>query len=192
MTPFESKVKNAFDPIAERYQMRRECSDGLIVYENETVSLALGYDSKRTYEIQVMLGLVSDKRMDERWVGLDLILNDKGIEDAAWVSGLQVGNEKDLGPVLIRLAALLAAHGVEYLEGHPEAFARAARIKERGRERYALQQRLQSARAKADQAWNKRDYLKVVASLEPLEAHLSAAEKIRLGLARNRAVKRST
>lgn len=192
MTPFELKVKRAFDPITERYHMRRRSSGESVVYENETVSLALGYDSKRTCEIQVLLGLVSDKRSDGRWLGLELILKDKGVEDAAWVAGLQVGNEKDLGLVLIRLAALLATHGAECLEGRPEVFARAARIKERGREQYALQQRLLVARAEADQAWKKRDYLKVTTSLESLEEHLSTAEKIRLKLARKRAVKRST
>lgn len=191
MTTFELEVKNAFDPIAERYHMKCESGADSVIYKNETVSLALGYDSKRTFEIQVILGRVSDRGARERLVGLELILKDKGVEDAAWVSGLQVGDGKDLRPVLIRLAALLDAHGSEYLEGRPEAYARAAGILADGREQYALRQRLLTARAEADQAWDRREYSKVVDSLEPLEAHLSEAEKLRLGIARDRSVEGS-
>lgn len=191
MSHFDLEVKRTFDPLAERYQMRLRSSGNSVIYENEAVAISLDYDSKRTYEIQVMLALASDKATDERWIALELILEDEGAEDAAWVSGLQVEDEKELGPVLTRLAALLAEFGAEYLEGRPEAFARAARIKEKGREQYALQQRLQTARAEADLAWKKGDYLKVIASLASLETHLSAAEKIRFELARKRAVKGS-
>lgn len=191
MTSFELEVKNAFDALAERYHMKCESAADAVIYKNETVSLALGYDSKRTYEIQVALGRVSDKGARERLVGLELILKDKGVEDAAWVSGLQVVDGKDIRPVLFRLAALLGAHGSEFLEGRPEAYARAAGIMADGREQYALRQRLLSARAEADRAWDRRDYVKVVDSLEPLEAHLSSAEKLRLGIARDRSVKGS-
>ena len=89
-----------------------------------------------------------------------------------------------LGDALARLAALTLQHASDFLMESDFSFAQVAKLREKESDAYALAGSLRSARARSEAAWLKRDYRAVVKSLEPLEQHLSPAEKKRLDYSR--------
>lgn len=89
------------------------------------------------------------------------------------------------------LAQLTSNHASDFLKGGDVGFAEVAKLRKKESDAYALEVALSAVRAQSDAAWKERDYQGVIQSLEPLEKHLSSAERMRLNYSRHQLIRRA-
>jgi len=183
--PFASEARRHFDSVAQQFGMSCAVSNEREVrYENDGVFLVVNFDNGRSYELGVDIGRKKSTQ-PERPFSLTEVLRLRSVADAASIDGIMISDATRLGDALARLAALTLRHASDFLMGSDFSFAQVAKLREKESDAYALAGSLRSARAKSEAAWSKRDYRAVVNSLEPLEKHLSPAEKKRLDYSRD-------
>lgn len=181
---FSTEARRQFDPVAKQFGLVCVAStEWSLRYENDTVFLLVNYDGTWSYELGVEIG----KR--NIWYpappfSLPEILRLQGIQNAAFVSGLMISDEAQLPHVLSRLAKLTTDHASDFLSGNEFSFSQIEKFRNRESSEFELASRLRYARSTVDVAWPAKDYEAVVRALEPLEVHLSEAEKKRLEYSR--------
>jgi len=181
---FSTETRQQFDPVAKQFGLVCVAStEWSLRYENDTVFLLVNYDGTRSYELGVEIG-----QWNTRYPGppfsLSEILRLRGIQDAVFVSGLMISDKAQLPNALSRLAKLTADHAADFLRGNEFSFAQVEKLRDKESSEFELASRLRYARSTVDVAWPAKDYEAVVRALEPLEAHLSEAEKKRLEYSR--------
>lgn len=182
--PFASEAKRHFDPIAQQFGLSCVVSTERVVrYENNNVFLIVNFDNGRSYELGIEVG---KKKLGqpERPFSLAEVLRLRGVADVATIDGIMVSDAAWLPAAMTRLAALTSQHASDFLMGNDLSFAQVAKLREKEGDAYALERDLRVARVKSEVAWSGRDYRAVIAALEPMEPHLSSAEKKRLDYSR--------
>jgi hypothetical protein len=181
---FVDEARRWFDPVAQQFGLScLVASEREVRYENDAVFLCINFDNARSYELGVELGKKSPNQL-ERPFSLSEVLRLNGVPDAASIDGIMVSDAVRLHDALVRLAMLVMQYAPDFLVGNDISFARVARLREKESLAYALERDLRAARARAETAWSGKDYKAVVAAFEPLESHLSPAEKKRLEYSR--------
>ena len=179
---FESSAREIFDPIANKHHMTcTEAAASSVQYDNGVVGLLIVYDRGRSYELGVTLSFAPDALIGHPNYDLAEILRMKKIEGGSF----SVANAEELPSFLRRLADMLEKNASEFLNGIPEAFVQLYRFRVSESRRSASAENLSSARARAEAAWQDKDYGSVVQALEPIQSQLTAAEKKKLDYARN-------
>jgi hypothetical protein len=108
MPSYIDKVHEYFDSIARVHGMRCTIeSDGIVRYENETVSLKVNYDAHRSHEVSVCLARKPLSGVPENEYDLAEILRSQNSPDAIYVSTLMADNSSALSHALHRLASLV-------------------------------------------------------------------------------------
>jgi len=182
--PFASEARQQFDIIAQRFEMSCTVSnDQEVRYDNDDVFLIVNFDNGRSYELGVEIGRKKEGQPD-RPFSLAEVLRLRSVSDVASIDGLMTSDSSLLGDALARLASLTLQHAADFLRGSAFSFAQVAKLREKESDAYALESSLRSARARSELAWSKHDYGAVVRALEPLEQHLSTAERKRLDYSR--------
>lgn len=184
LIPFSKEARRHFDPVAQQFGLTSVvCTESSLRYENDKVFLNVNFDSARSFELGVEIG-----KKDARYPGppFDLaeVLRLRGVQDSLAVNALVVSDPSWLKDALARLADLTMKHASDFLTGNDLSFAQVAKWRNKESAELALASKLRYARADAEAAWIAKDFKKVVKALEPVEAHLSEAEKKRLDYSR--------
>lgn len=181
---FSAEARRQFDPVAQRSDL--VCVDSTertVRYENEIVFLIVNLDNDRSYELGVEIG-----KRDARFPGppfsLAEVLRLRGVEDTISVNALIVSDETRLRTGLARLADLTARYASDLLMGSDFSFMQVAKLRDIESAELWLASQLRFARSTSETAWAMRDYQGVIKALEPVELHLSPAEKKRLDYSR--------
>lgn len=181
---FSTEARRQFDPVAQQFGLVCVASgEQGLRYENENVFLEVNFDNGRSYELGVEIG-----KRHTQYPGppfsLAEILRLRGVQDAAFVSGLMISDELRLTSILSRLVRLTLDHASDFLMGNDFSFAQVEKLRNQECAEFELASQLGYARSAVDKAWPARDYKAIVKALEPLEPHLSPAEKKRLEYSR--------
>ncbi len=188
VVPFASEARRHFDAVAQQFGLSCVAStEREVRYENDGVFLIVNFDNGRSYELGIEVG-GKRRAKPERPFSLAEVLRLRGVADATAIDGIMVSDAARLQDALMRLAALTLQHASDFLMGNDFSFAQVARLREKESDAYALERDLRVARARSEVAWTDRDYQAVVKALDPLEQHLSPAEKKRLKYSRMKRV----
>lgn len=173
-----------FDPIALRHGMTCvEARKGHIKYAKSACSFSVDHEWNRGGDLFVdVAGADGSPTFD-----LSLLVKFAARPDEDQ-RRLAVYEETAIEPFIALLAKRLERFGDDCLKGDPAAFARLAHFARSENEAYRLDTELRLARGESDRAWQAKNYQAIVASLQPLEAHLSKAEHARLRFARKKSM----
>lgn len=181
---FALEARRGFDNLAHQFGMSCVASnDREVRYESDCAILILNFDNGRSFELGIEIGRKKLAQLEQTF-SLAEVLRLRGVMQAAAIDGMMVSQADRLPDALACLARLISQHASDFLMGRDFSFAQAAKLRKKERDAYALEGALRSARARSEAAWEKRDYQGVVQALEPLEQHLSLAEKKRLDYSR--------
>lgn len=165
-----------FDPLAERRGLRRKSLNASCVeYRRGGVFLEVWFNY-RGAEFSVIIGrdqVFGTRQQLQLFEILDWRRVTPNIGCAAY-------DEANMRIVLPELARLTDENAGELLAGNAAAFADAIAHSRLMMDASALTWAQQDARKNSDKAWRAKDFAGVIAALEPLEEHLSAAELKRL------------
>lgn len=183
---FSEEARHQFDPVAQQFGLVCVAStEWGMRYENPHLFLNVNFDNGRSYELGIEIG-----KQGARYPGppfsLAEILRLRDIQDAAFVSKLMISDEARLPNVLARLAELTIRYASDFLMGNDFSFAQVEKLRSKESAEFELASQLRHARSTVDGAWPARDYGAIVKVLEPLEQHLSPAEKKRLEYSRRK------
>lgn len=150
-------------------------------YLNETVVLDICYDSARSYEIDIAIGLNKTLRnAPSRNFNLREILDFKKAAKKEWYTGFQASKQQDLIEVIRRLACLIKTYAVELLQGNQFVFNALLNASEKQAKTLASERKLQAIRKKVFEAWQLRNYKEIVELLSPVENLITPGEKKKL------------
>jgi hypothetical protein len=184
--PFALETRRAFDDLARQYEMNcLPSTDREVRYENDNVFMIINFDNGRSYELGVEVGR-KKLAQPERPFSLAEILRLRDVTEAASIDGIMISDMNQLAVTLTRLARLTSQYAADFLMGSELSFAQVAKLRKRESEAYVLKGALREAINKSETAWAEQDYQTVIESLEPLEQHLSPAERKRLNYSRRR------
>ncbi|MBN1605286.1 MAG: hypothetical protein JW940_01560 [Polyangiaceae bacterium] len=141
--------------------------------------LRIDYDASRSRELAIWFDEAGSFRSP---LGLGDLLRAAGCpeHDVTAVEAAQPDDETALRAVLERVGLLMRRYGIPYLSGNPLAFARAVEVRrEREHALDALAQRA-GPQARADEAWQAKDYETVRRLLAPVRDILDPVHKRRL------------
>jgi hypothetical protein len=181
---FSTEARHQFDPVAQKFGLVCVAStEWGLRYENDKVFLTVNFDSARSYELGVEIGKKNTKYPGPPF-SLAEVLRLRDVQDAEFVSGLMISDETRLPDVLSRLAKLTVSYASDFLMGNDFSFAQVEKMRNKESAEFELVSRLRYAKSTVDVAWSEKDYEAIVRVLEPLEQHLSPAEKKRLEYSR--------
>jgi hypothetical protein len=183
---FEAGARLCFDSFAaERGLAFTRANGTTALYEGNGVQLLIAWWSWRSGALQVTVSIAGPDAAN-RQIRLDEILRIRCPEEAQRVERYEAAGGEPLLTGLKLLAALTDEHAGDILGGDLAAFSQIeadAQLRQKTlSENYALH----AARNHANEAWRAGRYADVVASLNPFEQELSAAETKRLQIARAR------
>jgi hypothetical protein len=182
--PFAVEARRQFDPVAQQFGLACVvASEREVRYESDAVFLCINFDNARSFELGIEVGK-KNLTQPERPFSLPEVLRLRGVPYAASIDGIMASDAARLHDALARLAILVMQHAPDFLAGNDLSFAQVAKLREKESLAYALERDIRSARARAETAWMRKDYMAVVVTLEPLEVRLSPAEKMRLDYSR--------
>lgn len=180
MIPFSAEARRLFDGVAVKYGLSCVGADERRVrYENGDVFLIVNFDNGRSYELGVEIGQKIPNKV-ERPFSLAEILRLRNAPSATTIDALSTPDAINLSDGLQLLADLTLGYADDFLKGGGLSFAQVAKLREKESIAYAIQRDLRSARARAEKAWEERNYAGVVKALEPVKSHLSPSEAKRL------------
>lgn len=179
---FSELVQSAFEMVALEHGLRLvEALETLVRYESERIFLNI-YHGRRSYEIGVEVGLLSDGG-DERYRLPDVLAAILG-PDHAHRTYLQASSPEALATCVRESAALVEQYYAPLLEGIPEVWDKVAASTAEASRQYTKQVVQQPVREAADSAWKRKDYRKVIDLYTSIIEDLSATERKRLGYAK--------
>lgn len=181
---FLSIVKNLFGFLVEKHGFRVvQENRASIVYQSAACELSLYYDDQRSFEVG--LGLARRFAADDPPFNFGEILRAQKVPEAEWSTGYSAGTLNDARALCEKMAAIVGIHACELLDGNPQAWARLVELRKSDCLLYAKETGLRQAKAKAEEAWSKREYAKVVAALESVDGTwLGKADLAKLEYAR--------
>lgn len=173
---FETIAKSAFVFLENKYGfLCVETGPWKVAYRSPNVFVTARFDGNRSYEIGLELG-----RIDNYAGSLDVpynlgeLLRTEGQSNE--VTSYQVTTTEALRKYTFRLASLLREHGHSFLIGDDLAFCRVAELRNTESLNYAMENELRQTRVSLEDAWRKKEYLRIVELLSPLQEWLEPSE----------------
>lgn len=188
-TTFLAAATRSFDFLVERYGFRiRVAEPDYLRFENEQVYVVLRYDARRSYELGVALGLLSDEDHGLS-IAYDLneVLRFEGLDTERNRIPLNATSPSQLARFLPQLSEFLCKYGSGYLSGNGEKFGALSKFRSDQSAAYGLEKKLVQIREEALVAWHNGEYRRVVELLGSVQKHLTQAEKKKFEIARKRA-----
>jgi hypothetical protein len=162
--------------VTEKGYRRKQSTPYRVRFESPVTFVELVYDGNRSFELGLLVGEIGSEASGNPPFSIDEILRLRRAPEAKKFSLIQVTSSELLASFIEQLAQLLRAYGEDFIAGNEQSFAELAEQRRKEVETYALERDLRKARAEADNAWHRKDYLAVVKALKPLRAALTAAE----------------
>ena len=176
---------DAFAFLVESYGYSVEVSTPTsIVFRSSSVRVVVAFDARRSYELDVIAGRITQGLGPE--YRLDEILGSLGVPEGGQWRTPQVTTRAALETFLRKMADLLREYGGDLLGGSAVAFAEVERYRMGRSQRYAAERQLRRAKERAVTAWRSERYAEVVEVLSPVMSMLSKSDAKRLEIARRR------
>lgn len=141
--------------------------------------------NERSGELDVYLKPLQDAFEEKPYSLRDLLaMESKDLPEAR--EPFQVPEQEQLRPFLKRLADDVNEYASKALTGDRMYYRRLSEYRSRQARSFMESMRLRQARARADEAWGRRNYGQVVEQYESMRDNLSAAELKRLEIAKDR------
>jgi hypothetical protein len=181
-SPFETEVEATFGRVLSAYGFRRVGSTPFCVrFENEDVFVNVRYDEARSFELDVEIGQTNTLfGGSERPFNIGEVLRLRGAEAKEEYDFICAETPSGLRPALDRLSRLLITYGGDLLSNDLRAFEALSRLRNEEAKAYAAEGRLRTMRARALDAWAKKDYVRFVKLFEPQKHLLTPEETNRL------------
>ena len=184
ITSFSSFVRRAFDFLVERHGFKViQEQRALVTYQSSMCEISLFYDDQRSFEVG--LGIAGCQLTDNPPFSFDEILRAQNVPESEWPMGYSARTVEDASELLDKIAVLISRYAVELVEGHQPAWERLIEQRKSDCIRYTKETNHRLAKAKANDAWAVRDYIKVIEALEGVDvAWLGKADLAKLEYAR--------
>lgn len=180
---FQDTVKSNFR-FLERYGLELvESNSTLVKYESSRVFVRI-YHGRVSFELGVELGEVSDPL--EKAVSIFDVVDAEGASDREGLSGhtvFQVSSKKDLEELMPKLSSLVQKYAGPLLRGDRHAYERVREHQSRKAARETREVQLTAVRRKAEAAWQKRDYARLIELFRPWRQYLIGSEAKKLAYA---------
>jgi len=174
---FSPEARRHFDSVSQRFNLVCVLANEREVrYENENVFLKVCFDNGRSYELGVNIGKKKG-RYAGSWISLAEILRLRGAQDPVSAYAVMVDDQGRLSDAVAWLAELTSTYASDFLLGSDLSFAQAAQLRNKEVAQFELDSQLRLAQLDAETAWHSRDYATVVKVFEPLQKHLTPAQK---------------
>lgn len=199
---FAAAATAAFEFLEERGFRRVRAEPTIVRYESGCAFVVV-YHGRSSYELSVELGLRSASaaraRLDEQdgfFIGRPVAEDSVSIWDVSRFAGspdvdahtfLQASTTELIRKLLVRLADLTKLHADPILRCDTQFFDALERWRRADSQKLMKDMELRDARARAGEAWKRRDFHGVIAAFEPVEPGLSPAEGQKLAYARKHA-----
>ena len=182
---FADEVLAAFDFLTTDYGFHRSRVDVTFIrYESRDVFVNV-YHGRASYEVELEIGRFADRvGTEDVKFSLGDIIDVMGARADTGYTFFQASNADRVKRLVPRLAELLKEYGKDALAGDPLFFARLQDEQTRMSREYRKQSDLRRIREQVGEAWNQKNYVKVVELYEPIRDDLTAAEIKKLEYAR--------
>jgi hypothetical protein len=154
---------------------------GHLRYESPSSVVAIYWDA-RSGELEAYVGLRASMSQPQDMYSLTDVFGMEGVPDRKMPP--QVADENRLQPFVDQLAEDLRVHAQPALVGDRMFFRRLEAFRRASAEAFTRGLQVQQVRSAVEQAWQDRDFKKVVGLYALIEGDLSEAEKGKLEYAR--------
>ncbi len=154
-----------------------------VQYETESSIVSISWE-RRSGELNVSLGLQPAKGDRLDLFSLTDLLKMLNVDAPEARMPFQVSDESKLGPFLDQLAKDLQTFAAPTLAGDRMFYRRLETFRGHRAHQLTLSMELSRIRARAEVAWQKRDFGALIALYGPVEAQLTDSERAKLQYAR--------
>jgi hypothetical protein len=179
---FEPTVRQAFDFLSSKFGF--VCSKSTptsVLYASASAEVEITLDM-RSYEIAVEV----KRRGENRSFPLHFVINLASPAEAERWRLIQTSTPARVKEFIPQLASLLEKYGELALSGDPRTFEKLEELEEADAMRTTRDFQIRQARRLAQQAWESRNYAKVVTILAPIQEELTDSEVARFVYAKKR------
>lgn len=183
---FRSVVSGTLGGLMVEHGFSPDCSaDYMATFRSASHVLRVDYDARYSRELSIWFDEVGKFRSP---LGLGDLLRAAGCPESnvGAVEAAQPDDERALRAVLERAERLLRRHGMPYLTENPLAFVHAEEVRRERERESEIRARRARPQAKADAAWQKKDYETVRRLLAPMREILDPVHRRRLSYAEKR------
>lgn len=181
---FIDAVHQSFSAISQKYNLKEAllCGDNIVCYENTKIILEICFDSRRSYELQVIISNKQSKSPNywDKNFNLGFILKIRANSSEKIEGMFQTSNPVFIQEVVKKLACLTETYAADLLEGNQDSFYELGILQAIETRKYNLKQKLRHAARTVEKAWTSKDYASVVEAYKPLENDLTPVEKKKL------------
>lgn len=185
---FSEVVTRRFSFLTTEYKFKLvESSEHLVRYESDKIFVNVRYDRDRSYELDVEIwerNVLPEEQ--DRPFSLAEALRNNGAPEESLYRCIQASTQPVLEAFIDSLADSLRRYGEEFLIGNKRAFAELGDQRDRECSVYAIDQKLVAVRRSAEEAWRDKNYVKIIALYESIEAYITPSERKKLVYARNK------
>jgi hypothetical protein len=186
MRQFSDMAREHFGLLASAHGLKLvKNTANWLEYRSDNVLLLVAYDSIRTREVAVNIATFHDKKDPYYGFSFDLylILLFHGAPEMIEGGTLSLD---ELDRDLKYRARLVAKYCGQLLDGNVTEFKKLEEYCTKASHEYELRNQLQSAQARAEMAWNNRDFGRVIKELGPHELELDKNWQDKLEIAREK------
>lgn len=172
---FEESARESFFFLEKDFGYRLvEAGPTLLRYEDRGELFVNVYHGRSSYELKFEVGRRDPKSgKEERYYPVDFA-SAFGSRDNC---NFQATTRASVADGVRKLAGLLCSYGKEALSGSPFAFKRLRDAQARSSDQLIRKWKLSEAREVATQAWQRKDYERVVRSYEPFLDDIEPSER---------------
>jgi len=183
---FDKAVKRYFGALAAQYHLEESSSEvrGIAKFENENIVLQVSFDSRRSYEMSV---LIYNKKPSSKhsW---DSCLNLYSIMKLRAPRGykyeIQTSNPEFVDEAIKNLSQYTETYASDLLRGDIAGFQEVAAFQKKQSYEYNLKRDLCYARTRLQKTWKDKNYTNIVKILTSIENHLMPSERKKLEYAK--------
>ncbi|KJS66081.1 MAG: hypothetical protein JL50_13065 [Peptococcaceae bacterium BICA1-7] len=186
---FQEEVKRHFEYLISDYGYRCVFSDPYCVkFQTDKVYLNI-YHEKISYEVYVEIGLIPEDYQNKLRIGIkDIIENSASSEKV--LPFYQASNPRSISKAVGELAKLLRIHGKEALAGQYQYYKKISEMKLQRQQTAYTEEMLKITENRANDAWKRKDFSKVIELYEPIKQHLNTTQIKKLEYAKSFSKKR--
>lgn len=183
---FEKCVLEKFDFLISQYGFKCKQADLCYLrFESDTVFAEVHYDCHRSYEIDFSIGLLDDLYDGKErsfYLGELIRLADPGNKEG--YKSMQAGTSEKVIRLVSEIAGLTEKYAKDFLSGNKFCFKKLSDFREKECNQYALEIELKNIRKAVQEAWERKDYARIVRLYEPVKDHISRSEYKKLEYSR--------
>jgi len=179
---FLSIVQKNFHFLINEYDFSiSKINDFSVRFENREVFIKITYDARRSYEIDIGLGLLeTENHYPEPAYNLGEILRINKAPESRQYRMFQASNPENLELCITKISKLVARYAAVFFSNTDFCFKRLENQRRMECEEYELNTKLRTIREYAQKAWQQKEYSKLIRLYKPVESFLTPVEKQKL------------